>query len=133
MTHQPESHPRKGHRQTRLNVPRIVKDIRYLSASIDRQWRRKSNRVTCGVAGDAQHLHDFAALDRVVTWTLARPWTSGRMYQVAIRLRLALQDITLQQEAEVRLQLRIAARCVVRTLVKQQDGSWVRMPMKDAA
>jgi hypothetical protein len=120
--------------QPDLNNTRIVKDIRTLADSITRLWTRRHRDITCGVAGDAQHFEDFAALHRVVTWTLNHPWTCGvRLSQVATRLQAALRDLSPQQEAEIRLQLRIAALTVTVRLRQQPDGSWLQLPMKDAA
>lgn len=133
MTHQPESHPRRGTRMKRLSIPRIVKDIRVLADSVNRMWTRKDRRVTWGVWSDAQHFTDFAALHRVIDWTLARPWTSGRVYQAASRLHLALQNITATQEAEIQTQLRVAEMCVVRTLVQLPSGWFVRLPMTETS
>ena len=99
-----------------LSIPRIVRDIRYLSAFIDRLWKRRDRRITWGVAGDAQHMADFAALHRIVTFVLSQP-TTAAAYHAAIRLRLAFQhNISAQQESEIQLQIRITEMCITVTL-----------------
>jgi len=118
-----------------VNIQHVCKDIKGLADSIGRRWnsRRPHRDITWGLAGDAQHItSDMAALYRVIEWALNHPAACGRKcHAAASRLHVALSDIAPEQWSEIRLQFRIAALCVVRTLVQQPDGHWTRGPIKE--
>ena len=117
----------------KFNVRPVCKDITRLADSINRLWKRQHRDITLGVARDAQHFStDVEAIHRVITWVINHPWTCGRKCQAAAsRLHAVLQHITPTQQAELQRALWFAELCVVRTLRLNEDGHWIRGPIKE--